>query len=425
MPYREQIPIDKGLDNTLSMMKDGYLYISNRRERFGRDMFETRLLGGQKAICIAGEEAVKIFYDESKLKRNGTAPKRLRQTLFGEKAIQTIDDSSHKHRKQLFMSLMTEERLQDVVKIFREEWASTLDGWIHKEKIVLYDEVTKILTTTACKWAGVPLPKSDIPLRASQLEALFDSAGAVGPRHWKGRQARNALEMWLQKIVEDVRNGNLDVPEVTALHRMVSYRDTHGELLNAGVVAVEILNIIRPIVAITVYIVWLALALVEYPKEKEKLIHANEGIFEMFVQEVRRYYPFFPFAVARVREEFLWKGHDFKKGNLVLLDIYGTNHHPDIWENPNQFLPERFKDRVENPYDLIPQGGGNPNKGHRCPGEALTIEIMKASLSLLVNHMDYHVPVQNLSYSMIRMPSLPKSRFVMNQVKKILSLGKN
>ncbi|WP_068672063.1 cytochrome P450 [Oceanobacillus sp. Castelsardo] len=423
MPYREQIPIDKGFDNTFAMMKDGYLYISNRRKRFGRDIFETRLLGGQKAICIAGEEAVKIFYDESKFKRNGAAPKRLRQTLFGEKAIQTIDDSSHKHRKQLFMSLMTEERLQDVVKIFREEWESTLDVWVSKEKVVLYDEVTKILAITACKWAGVPLPKSDISLRASQLEALFDSAGAVGPRHWKGRQARNALEMWLQKLIKDVRNGNLDVQEETALHRMAWYRDTNGELLNAEIVAVEILNIIRPIVAITVYIVWLALALVENPKEKEKLIHANEDLYEMFVQEVRRYYPFFPFAVARVREDFLWKGHDFKKGNLVLLDIYGTNRHPDLWENPNQFIPGRFKERVENPYDLIPQGGGDPNKGHRCPGEALTIEIMKASLSLLINHMDYNVPEQNLSYSMMRMPSLPKSGFVMNQVKNLRGNG--
>jgi len=419
MPYREQIPIDKGFDNTLAMLKDGYLYISNRRKRFGRDMFETRLLGGQKTVCIAGEEAVKIFYDELKLKRNGAAPKRLRQTLFGEKSIQTIDDSSHKHRKQLFLSLMTEKRLQDVVRIFREEWTSTLDVWIHKEKIVLYEEVTNILATTACKWAGVPLPQNDIAIRARQLEALFDSAGSVGPRHWKGRQARNTLEMWLQNIVKDVRKGNLDAPEETALHRMTWYRDTHGELLNPEIVAVEILNIIRPIVAITIYIVFVALSLVENPKEKERLSHAREDVYEMFVQEVRRYYPFFPCAVARVREDFLWKGHDFKKGNLVLLDIYGTNHHPDIWNNPEQFNPERFKDRTENPYDFIPQGGGKYAKGHRCPGEVLTIEIMKTSLNLLVNHMDYNVPDQNLSYSMRRMPSLPKSRFIMNQVKKI------
>lgn len=85
MPYREQIPIDKGLDNSLAMMKEGYLYISNRRNRFGSDMFETRLLGGQRAVCIAGEAAVKLFYDESKIRRKDAAPKRIRQSIFVKK----------------------------------------------------------------------------------------------------------------------------------------------------------------------------------------------------------------------------------------------------------------------------------------------------------------------------------------------------
>lgn len=418
MPYREQIPIDKGLDNSLPMMKEGYLYISNRRKRFGRDMFETRLLGGQKAICIAGEDAVKVFYDESKFKRTGAAPKRIRQTLFGEKAIQTTDDSVHKHRKQMFMSLMTKERLQDIVEIFKKEWTAAIGTWEGMDKIVLYEEVTKILTNTACKWAGVPLPQNDINPRANQLEALFDAAAAVGPRHWKGRAARNTLEGWLQELINEIRNGNLEAPENTPLQRIVWYRDTNNDLLNAETTAVEILNIVRPIVAIVVYIVFIGLALFEHPNEKEKLVNAGEADYEMFVQEVRRYYPFFPFATARVRRDFLWKGHDFKEGNLVLLDVYGTNHHPDLWDHPDQFIPERFKVRVESPYDLVPQGGGNYYTGHRCPGETLTVEIMKASLDLLVNHMDYHVPEQNLNYSMMRIPSLPKSRIVLNQVKK-------
>ncbi|RKQ33286.1 cytochrome P450 [Oceanobacillus halophilus] len=416
MAYREQIPIDRGLDNSIAMMSEGYLYISNRCKRYGRDMFETRLLGGQKAICMTGEEAAKVFYDESKFMREGAAPKRVRQTLFGEKAIQTMDGVSHKHRKELFMSLMTEKRLQDIVKIFKEEWRVAIQQWERQEEITLYSEVTKLLTISACKWSGIPLSQMDVNQRANQLEALFDAAGAFGPRHWKGRQARNALESWLMSVIEDVRNGNFDVPEETALYQIAWYHDTDGKTMDPQVAAVELLNILRPIVAIAVYISFVALALLEYPKVKGSL--KTEEDFELFVQEVRRFYPFFPFAVARVRDDFLWKGHDFKKGNLVLLDIYGTNHHSEIWENPEQFKPERFRNRQKNPFDFIPQGGGNYTQGHRCPGEGLTIEIMKASLELLTNQMDYQVPPQNLSYSMVRMPSLPKSRIVLQNVKK-------
>src|SRR5699024_939553 len=181
----------------------------------------------------------------------------------------------------------------------------------------------------------------------------------------------------------------------------------------------ELVNILRPTVAVSVYIAFCALALYDFTEEKKKLeAPVNEEYYQMFVQEVRRYYPFFPMAVARVRQDFLWKGHDFKEGTLVMLDLYGTNHHPHLWEKPNEFYPERFKDWDESPFNFIPQGGGDYYMDHRCPGEWLTIEIMKASLDMMVNHMDYDVPAQDLEFSMTRMPSLPKSKFIMKNVRR-------
>jgi fatty-acid peroxygenase len=419
LPYREQIPIDKGIDNTAKLLLEGYNYITNRRNKFGRDIFETRVLGGQKAICIAGEEAVKTFYDEDKLIRHGAAPKRVRQTLFGEHAVQTMDGDNHRHRKELFMSLMSKERLEDFNKLLENHLENAISKWATREKVVVYNEVVHILTMVACEWSGIPLSEAEVNKRANQLEALFDSVGAVGPRHWKGRTSRNLAETWLRGIVAQVRDGEVIVPNDTALYKMSWYQDKNGELLNEQIVAVELLNIIRPIVAVSVYITFEALALHEHPEEKEKLQNSGEEYTELFIQEVRRYYPFFPVLTARVKEDFLWNGHDFRKGNLVLLDIYGTNHHPDIWEKPDLFYPERFKNREENFYDFIPQGGGDYYRGHRCPGEWLTIEVMKVVLKFLVNKIEYTVPKQDFQYSMVRFPSLPRSRFVISDVRRM------
>jgi fatty-acid peroxygenase len=33
------------------------------------------------------------------------------------------------------------------------------------------------------------------------------------------------------------------------------------------------------------------------------------------VQEVRRFYPFFPFVSGRVLTEFAWRGHRFARGD--------------------------------------------------------------------------------------------------------------
>ena len=65
----------------MSLMREGYLYILNRRRSFNCDVFETRLLG-KKAICMGGKEAEEIFYDPEKFQREGSAPHRLVETLW-------------------------------------------------------------------------------------------------------------------------------------------------------------------------------------------------------------------------------------------------------------------------------------------------------------------------------------------------------
>ncbi|HBG5343054.1 TPA: hypothetical protein KQG29_000385 [Clostridioides difficile] len=86
MSIKKQIPYDEGLDNTLNLLQEGYLFIKNRVSKYQSDIFETRLLG-QKVICMTGEEAAKIFYDSELFYRNGATPKRVQKTLFGVGAI--------------------------------------------------------------------------------------------------------------------------------------------------------------------------------------------------------------------------------------------------------------------------------------------------------------------------------------------------
>ncbi|MEN1967070.1 cytochrome P450 [Lentibacillus sp. N15] len=417
MPYREQIPVDKGLDNTISFLLEGYLYISNRTKRYHRNMFATRLLGGKQVVCMLGEEAAKVFYDEERFKRQGAAPKRLLQTLFGEDGVQTLDNDTHRLRKGLFMSLMTAERLQDIAAIVKAQWNVSLKKWGNMNKIELYDEAKEIMTWSACSWAGVPLTDSVLNDMTAWLSSMFEAGGVVGPRHWRGKVGRNQAEQWVERLITDVRNGQLEVAEGKALSKIALYLDRNGDLLEPKIAAVELINILRPIVAISVYVAFCALALYEHPQAKEQLVNGTDDDYRMFVQEVRRYYPFFPTAIAKARKDFLWNGHDFRKGTLVLLDLYGTNHDANHWKRPHEFKPERFKNRKGTPFDFIPQGGGDYYKNHRCPGEWLTINVMQACLDMLVNQMDYHVPKQNLRFSMTRFPSLPKSRFIMMEVR--------
>lgn len=137
-----------------------------------------------------------------------------------------------------------------------------------------------------------------------------------------------------------------------------------------------------------------------------------------FIDEVRRFYPFAPFMGARARQSFDWLGYQIPKGGLILLDMFGTNHDHRIWEQPYRFNPGRFKERDIRPYDFLAQGGGDVAVGHRCPGEKITIALIKTALRFLTVEVRYTIPDQDMNIDLARMPALPKSKLILSNVRR-------
>src|SRR5690606_22981050 len=125
----------------------------------------------------------------------------------------------------------------------------------------------------------------------------------------------------------------------------------------------------------------------------------------------------FPAIGGRVRRPFEWHGRRFGEGDWVLLDLYGTNHDPRSWDDPGSFRPDRFRDWSGSAFDLVPQGGGEYEADHRCPGERITIDLLKQATAMLLNVVDYEVPAQDLSIDPARMPASPASGFVIAGVR--------
>lgn len=417
-----RIPHDKSLDSTLALLHDPYGFIAKRCRHYQSDLFQTRLLL-RPTLCMTGPEAAQLFYDTSRFVRSGATPGRIQKTLFGQGGVQGLDDKAHRHRKQMFMSLMTSERLGQLAETTSREWDACVRKWASKDKVVLYDELQELLTRAVCAWAGVPLEESEVGRRTRELTALFDYAGAVGPKHWWSRLTRKRAERWAEGVIEQIRDGKLDAPAQSALQVIASHRELNGALLSPRIAAVELLNVLRPTVAVSVYIIFAAYALHQYPECRRKLVAGEEGYAELFVQEVRRFYPFFPAVMARVRHDFDWKGYHFPQGRQVVLDLYGTNHDARTWEAPEAFRPERFRQWDDSPFNFIPQGGGDHQVNHRCPGEWITIELTKVALRFLTQKIRYDVPAQDLQIETSRLPAVPQSRFVITNVQANFEAG--
>lgn len=420
MQSTRPFPKEKVLESGLNVLREGYMYAPNRHRAYKADAFETRLLG-KKAIVIGGEEAAKLFYDEDKMKREGAVPEPAKATLLGRGGVQQLDDEKHRNRKQLFMRLLSKDRVDIWAKHFEKQLLLAIQDWLSKDSINLYEESQKILTKATCEWAGVPLSEKDSDKRTKQLVSTFHTPMTVSHRHVEGRIGRHKLESWMKTLIQQVRDGELDVKANTALYQTAWHRELDGELLDLKTAAVEMLNFIRPHVALSVYFAFTALSLHQFPEEREKLNGSNPYHLHMFIQEIRRYYPFFPFNGAITRKDFVWEGYSFEADTMVVMDFYGTNHDNRIWDNPSVFNPSRFSDWHTSPTDqvqmkLLAQGGGDYNTGHRCPGEWNTVRAMEIVTDYLVNKLTYTVPEQDLAYSYVKVPTIPKSGMVLTDI---------
>lgn len=411
-----QIPREQVLDSTISLLRDPYRFIPTRARRHGADLFEARLLL-RRTVCMTGPEAARVFYDPERFERRGAMPRAIRKTLLGQGGVQGLDDEAHRHRKRMLMSLMTPERIERLVTAAVSEWQAAAGRWAEAERVVLYDALHEPFTRAVCAWAGVPLPEVEVEERTRQLTQLFDAAGAKGLWHLAARRARKRADRWAAGVVEDIRAGRIRPPEEAAAHVVAWHRDPDGELLPPAVAAVDLLNVLRPTVAVSVFVTFAAHALHEHPACRAALEAGDEGALGRFVHEVRRFYPFFPAVAARVRHDVVWEGYQLPRGRRVLLDLYGTNRDARTWDDPEAFRPERFRQWDGSPYSFVPQGGGDHYANHRCAGEWVTIALMSAAADVLVRRLRYDVPEQDLRIDYSRLPALPRSRFAITNVR--------
>jgi cytochrome P450 len=77
-------------------------------------------------------------------------------------------------------------------------------------------------------------------------------------------------------------------------------------------------------------------------------------------ESMRLYPPTWAFSRATIGDDLI-AGYRIPAGSLIVLSPYVTHRHPEFWDNPEGFDPERFlsdRSAVQHPFAYIPFGGG-------------------------------------------------------------------
>lgn len=400
--------------STLALMTTGYAWLPDRRRHSGGKPVRTRLLG-KNTVAIHGPDAVRFFYDERHIHRHGALPAPVLDTLFGRGAVHTLDGPDTCSARPCFCPCSRPGGPHSLTEHLNVQWDHACARWADRDHIVLFEEASALLTRAVCGWSGIPLADGAVDATARDLVAMVDGFASVGPRHVRARLARSRREARIAELVHAARRGTQAIPAGPVLERVAAHRDADGRLLKAHTAAVEVLNVIRPTVAVTWFLTFVAHALNRWPEHRRQLTDGDAPYIRAFAHEIRRFYPFAPFVAGLAAADLHWDGQDIPKGSMVLLDLYGQNHGPRPWPEPYAFAPSRILSCEPDRDTLVPQGGGDPATHHRCPGEDVTLTVLETLAPRLAT-LRYDIPDQNLRIPLRRIPTAPCSGFIMTSV---------
>jgi fatty-acid peroxygenase len=405
-------------DSTIAFAADGYRFGIRRFEKVGSDLFDTHLML-RPVTFLRGSSAARFFYEGGRFARTGALPRSVLHLIQDEGSVMMLTGAEHERRKSVFLRLLAPENMPRLAEAFRVHFLEAVDSWAGRERVNLLVELQPVLTRTVCDWAGVPLPEDQVAARSREFFTMVENVAAVGPPNWAARALRRRTERWAEQLVTDVRDGSIRTRAGSALEGIARLEDEDGRPLDPAVRAVELLNILRPIVAVGRYLVYCAWALQQHPAWHARFAAGDDSDLDFFVHEVRRFFPFVPAIAGTATRDCSFAGKQLPKGAWVMLDLYATNHSPKIWSRAEAFLPQRFRGRTVSPNELIPQGGGYADTGHRCPGEDPTVELMREMVRLLTRAVDYEVPGQDLRISLRRILAAPQSGFLISDVRRV------
>jgi fatty-acid peroxygenase len=326
-------------------------------------------------------------------------PAPLAGLLFGRGAVHGLDDEQHAERKAMFLRLLTEERVAPVAADVAADLRLRAERW-SGHQVVVFDELVDAYGAAVLRWAGVDLPPGEAGAWSRRLAAIVDGFGFAGAAYARGWRARLLADRWAARLVEEARAGRRTPPAGSVLAELA------GSDLSGRLAGVELLNVLRPTVATAWPGTFAVMALATHPEWRQDLRGADADRRRVaFGHEARRLYPFVPALAGRLRCPVKAGPVELREGDRIVLDVLGTDHDPDQWRDPHTFVPDRFADGDPDPFSYVPQGGGDPAEGHRCPGEPLTVRLLAETVGVFAE-LDLRL-VSEPAYDPTRMPTRP------------------
>jgi cytochrome P450 len=376
-------------------------FLEQSRARFG-PMFTVRIAYEGDWVVITDPDLVKrVFTGDPRVFHAGEGNQILRPVL-GENSVLVLDEKKHIQQRKLLLPPFHGERMQAYGEKMAEIAAREIESWPTGVPYKLRPRMQAITLEIVIETVfGVHGGERMGELRGALRDFLDLTTNPavllpillIGPDRINGIGAFRrrvervdrllALEIGERRAAEDVDERD-DV-----LSMLVGARHEDGSPMSDAEIRDELLTLLVAGHETTATALsWALERLTRHPEKLERLRDEVEAGEEAYltatIQETLRLRPVIVAVIRKLTEPVELGGYELPAGARVVPSIHLIHRDPQIYPEPERFLPERFLDEPPGTYTWIPFGGGV----RRCLGAAFAQFEMSVVLRELVRRRE-------------------------------------
>ncbi len=384
-------PNDFNIPRTLGFVRDPLAILLPAYQDYG-PIFSMRVFHGRVVFMLgpAANHFVTVSNASSFRWREGSLGDLT--PLLGD-GLLTIDGDYHRRARRIMLPAFHRERIAAAHGTMVEETLLALEGWEPGTRVDVYRWARRLTLRVAMR----ALFGLDPDEQGTGAQAAIDFERALsyygtdfavrvmrGPRTpWQRMQAaRRALDRVIYAEIERRRRG-VGGPlseRIDVLSLLLEATDEDGSRLSDREVRDQVMTLLfAGHDTSTSTISFMLYELARHPAVLARVLEEQDDVLggrtptaaeltselpelEMVLDETLRLYPAAWIGPRRAVETFSFGGHEVPAGAYVNYSSWASHRLPDVWPEPEAFVPERFAPEAKAKLPkgaYIPFGGGS------------------------------------------------------------------
>jgi cytochrome P450 len=379
-------------------------FLEECRESYG-DTFTLRLRHLGTWVLLSDPEDVKRVFSTDTNDLGVGVPNLALRPVLGAHSVMLSEEPEHMARRKLMLPRFHGERMREDAEMMTELARREVRAWPVGEPFALWPRMQALTQEVVMRAVF-----GDDEGRLDRLRDLLTNLTAAVNDEERLRELAERGPAWLEEsagwreamapveaeVLAEARRRRAEGEDgrKDAVSILVEARNEDGSPLSEKDLRDELLTLLTD-GPTSSSLAWVFERLLRHPEklarlQSELLAGEGETYLDAVIKETLRLRPPVSVVVRRLLKPATLGGYDLPADTLIAPCVYLIHHRADVYENPGEFIPERFLAQRAAVPTWIPFGGG----ARRCLAASYAEQEMKRVLRTVLEEVELE-PVES------------------------------